>query len=145
MWILVTVCLLSQQCCDKMRWLKCGGASSGLWGVLHWQLPPKEDKPPVKGLQAVVFCCCFIMSIRSVSETRNVSLLWLGAKPLFMEICVLMLLMFSFHSLVKAIKEIVFLADWYKPCRMRTSGNLNFCHWAAKRRAATRAAGCSMN
>lgn len=47
---------------------------------------------------------------------RNVWLLWLEANSLFMEICVLMLLMFSFHSLVRAIKEIVFLADRRNPC-----------------------------
>lgn len=64
------------------------------------------------------------------SDIRNVWLLWLEANSLFAEICVLMLLMFSFHSLIRAIKEIVFLAG-SNSCRMRTSGNLNFCHSTA--------------
>lgn len=68
------------------------------------------------------------------SEIRNVWLLWLEANSLFTDICVLMLLMFSFQSLVRAIKEIVFLADECNPCQMRTSGNLNFCHPTAERR-----------
>lgn len=67
------------------------------------------------------------------SEIRNVWLLWLAANSLSMETCVLMLLMFSFNFLVRAIKEIVLLADVGNPYWIRTSGNLNFCHLTAER------------
>lgn len=118
-----------------MGWLKCTSIR-----VRYAERPPSAA-PSAAGQPAcersscgcLEFLLCNEHSFMG-SEIRNVWLLWLEANSLFTEICVLILLMFSFHSLVRAIKEIVFLADGRNPCRMRTSGNLNFCHPAAERR-----------
>lgn len=102
--------------------------------VLHQQLPAQQDGRSVRGLHAAAWNFCFNKEhLFMGSETQNVWLLWLEANSLFTESYVLILLMFSFHSLVRAIKEIVFLADGHNPCQMRPSGNLNFCHPTAER------------
>lgn len=118
---------------SEMQWLKCTHSARN---VLRQQLPVPQDRRSVVCERSTHGCLEFLLHNEhslAGSEIRNVWLLWLEANSLFAEICVLMLLMFSFHSLVRAIKEIVFLADRHNPCWMRTSGNLNFCHLTAER------------
>lgn len=117
-----------------MVWLKCTSISA------QYAERPTSAAPSAAG-RAVCErspggCLEFLLHKERLftgSETRNVWLLWLEANSLFTESYVLILLMFSFHSLVRAIKEIVFLADGRNPCLMRPSGNLNFCHPTAER------------